>query len=240
MDLKIKDVAELLNVSETTIRRWILEGKIPAYRLNHQYRFSLMEIEEWVMRHKLRSTPETHTFSANAKTVLQEKEAPLTKSGNKQFSLYRALHKGNILYNIPGNTKEEVIKAAVKILAKDLNLDADVVKDMLLDREKLMPTALNHGIAVPHSRDLFLNHNDVVSVVFPEKPIPYGALDGQPVNTLFFLFAANDRNHLHLLAKIAHLSQVPGTLQLLVNHPKKQQLLEHVKTWESSISQQMD
>ena len=30
MDLKIKDVAELLNVSETTVRRWLKDGKIPA------------------------------------------------------------------------------------------------------------------------------------------------------------------------------------------------------------------
>mgnify|MGYP003330610149 CR=1 FL=1 len=48
MDLKIKDVAELLNVSETTIRRWLVGGQIPAYRLNHQYRFSRLEIENWM------------------------------------------------------------------------------------------------------------------------------------------------------------------------------------------------
>jgi excisionase family DNA binding protein len=53
MDLKIKDVADLLNVSESTIRRWIAEGKIPAYLINHQYRFSRTEIENWVMNHKL-------------------------------------------------------------------------------------------------------------------------------------------------------------------------------------------
>ena len=39
MDLKIKDVAELLNVSESTIRRWISEGKIPTYRMNQHYYF---------------------------------------------------------------------------------------------------------------------------------------------------------------------------------------------------------
>ena len=48
MDLKIKDVAELLNISETTVRRWLVDGKIPAYRLNHQYRFSRIEIENWM------------------------------------------------------------------------------------------------------------------------------------------------------------------------------------------------
>ena len=53
MDLKIKDVADLLNVSETTIRRWLSDGKIPAYRINHQYRFNRIEIEDWVMKHKI-------------------------------------------------------------------------------------------------------------------------------------------------------------------------------------------
>ena len=60
MDLKLKDVTELLNVSETTIKRWISDGKIPYYRLNNQYRFSRSEIENWVLSCKqggdLRST----------------------------------------------------------------------------------------------------------------------------------------------------------------------------------------
>lgn len=58
MDLKIKDVAELLSVSETTIRRWLLDGKIPAYKLNRQYRFSKIEIENWMMKRKLNVSEE--------------------------------------------------------------------------------------------------------------------------------------------------------------------------------------
>jgi nitrogen PTS system EIIA component len=54
MDLKIKDVAELLNVSEVTIRRLLTEGKIPAYRIKHQYRFNREEIQEWLLRQKVK------------------------------------------------------------------------------------------------------------------------------------------------------------------------------------------
>lgn len=53
MDLKLKDVADLLNVSEITIRRWLADGKIPAYRINHQYRFSSKEIDKWIQTHKV-------------------------------------------------------------------------------------------------------------------------------------------------------------------------------------------
>lgn len=90
MDLKIKDVAELLNVSETTIRRWLSENKIPAYRLNHQYRFSRTEIESWVLSQKL---------GKNIPTPPAEKQpaSAASQGGVKQFSLYRALNKGGVL-----------------------------------------------------------------------------------------------------------------------------------------------
>lgn len=239
MDLKIKDVSELLNVSETTIRRWLSDGKIPAYRINHQYRFSRLEIEDWVMSHKLgRDSNADSPFSGVSKiSISSENGAPghLT-GGNKQFSLFRAIYKGGVLKNVPGNTKEEVIRAAMKLIAADLDLDADVISDLLLDRERLQSTALNNGIAIPHTRDFLLDtHLDMVPVVFPEKPLPYEALDGKPVHTLFFLFASDDKRHLHLLAKIAHLSSQPSAIDLLNAKPSKEALLDYVKDWESNI-----
>lgn len=74
MDLKIKDVADLLNVSETTIRRWLSDGKIPAYRINHQYRFNRLEIEDWVMSQKLDkgSHGSAHLNSHSSKKVFHK------------------------------------------------------------------------------------------------------------------------------------------------------------------------
>lgn len=237
MDLKIKDVAELLHVSETTIRRWLNDGKIPAYRMNHQYRFSRTEIEAWVMSQKLGSSGSSLSPFQELSTAEEtQKEETPARSGNKQFSLYRAIHKGGVYHGIPGKNKEEVIQATMQLLAKNLNLDADVLSDLLLDREKLMPTALNQGIGVPHTRDFLLNAPyDVVVVAFPEEPIDYGALDGLPVHSLFFLFANKDARHLHLLAKIAHFASLPQALELLQSKPSKEKLLQFVKDWESEV-----
>src|SRR5438067_2544413 len=102
MDLKIKEVAELLNVSETTIRRWLSDGKIPAYKINHQYRFNRSEIEHWVLGQKLGVDLGASPFDG-----VQPKEKEKTiKGGSFQFGLYRALHKGGVLHDIPGKTKE--------------------------------------------------------------------------------------------------------------------------------------
>ncbi|HSX26633.1 MAG TPA: PTS sugar transporter subunit IIA, partial [Chlamydiales bacterium] len=211
MDLKLKDVAELLNVSETTIRRWIADSKIPYYRLNHQFRFSRSEIENWVL-----SCKQGTDFSPFDKEEENSKE----RLGTQQFGLYRAIHKGGVYIDVPGDTKEEVIRSAMKLIARDLQLDAEVITELLLDREKLMPTALSNGIGVPHTRDFLLQESyDVIAVVFPKNPIEYGALDNQPVHTLFFLFACDDKRHLHLLAKLAHLSSKPENLTFLQTHP---------------------
>ena len=229
MDLKIKDVAELLNISETTVRRWLVDGKIPAYRLNRQYRFSRTEIEDWLMQQKL---------DVNlSETPNPEAKNEPTKANNLQFSLYRAIYRGEVLNGVKGSTKEEIIRHTMEHMATRCALDAEVFTDLFLDRERMMPTTLGHGIGVPHTRDFLLNtHYDVIEVVYPENPIDYGALDGKPVHILFFLFASEDRHHLNLLAKLAHLCANEKARAFFSTKPSKELLLDYIKHWESSLS----
>jgi len=237
MDLKIKDVAQLLNVSETTIRRWLLDRKIPAYKLNRQYRFSRIEIENWMLTRKLNASETKEITAVREKQIYPEKQEIHAHSGNQQFSLYRAINRGGVYKNVKGKTKEEVICNVMDLIAVPLRLDPTVLSELLIDRENLMPTALNHGIAVPHAREC-LQHIpfDLVTVVFPENPIEYGALDEKKVDVLFFLFATGDKIHLHLLAKIAHLSSSEEALNLLRLHPEKPKLMEFIREWEGNLA----
>ena len=236
MDLKIKDVAELSGVSETTIRRWLADGIIPAYRLNHQFRFSREEIQNWVMSCRMNRPAEE---APPQKISLNDEKTESIighRMGTQAYSLFRALYKGSVLDEISSHTKEEVIEESVQIIAKNLSLDAEVLTELLLDRERLMPTGLNHGVAVPHTRDFLLQKPyDVVTVVYPQEPIEYGSLDGQKVHTLFFLFASSDKSHLHLLAKLAHFTRQEQTLAFLKQKPGKNALLEYAKTWEATL-----
>lgn len=223
MDLKIKDVAELLHVSETTVRKWITDERIPYYRLNQEFRFSRSEIENWMFSGK---QEQVSSFMSEGMDL-----------GTQHFGLYRAIHKGSLYKDIPGDTKEEVIRNAVGLIANDIHLDAEVISELLLDRERLMPTALSNGVAVPHTRDFLIPESfDVVSVVFPKNPIEFGALDGQKVDVLFFLFACDDKRHLHLLAKLAHFSRNAENLSYLRTHPPKEKLLEYMKAWEGKLN----
>jgi nitrogen PTS system EIIA component len=220
MDLKIDDVAQLLNVTPARIEEWLTAGKIPSYNLGDEARFSRQEIEDWML--------EQHGLP---------NDELVGSTGHHKYSLFRALHKGELYNDIPGTTKQELISGTTERLAKKYQLDAKGLASLLMDRERQMPTALCCGIAVPHTRDFLLpTHYDVVTVVFPEKPIDYDALDGQPVHTLFFLFACEDARHLDLLAKIAHFSNDEQNLRLLERRPDRQTLLSHIKAWEAQLA----
>lgn len=226
MDLEIQDVSELLELSLEEVERLALGGELPAYRLgeNTPYRFSKMEIEEWMMKNGV-------AFRSKEEKTGEEK-AP----GFSHFSLFRALTKGAVLTDLQASTKEGIIREAMERMAEKLELDADVLVDLLLDRESLMPTALGHGVGVPHARDFLLEkQHDLIILALPKEPIDYGALDGELVHSLFFLFACQDKRHLHLLAKLAHFTSQPENIAFLESRPERTQLLEHVKAWESQF-----
>lgn len=228
MDLTINDVADLLNMSEKTVQTLISKGQIPFYEIGKQVRFDRMEIEKWMLSDALHATAPELSADLVERGVMQ--------GGTQQFSFYRALYRGDVLHDLEGTSKEEVIQNAMKQVAPLLGLDADVLSELLMDREKLMTTALNRGIAIPHPRDLVLKGPiDRIVVGFPKTPLDWDALDGSPVHVLFFLFSSADKRHLHLLAKIAHLASSPEALEFLHTKPSKEVLLGYVREWEMHI-----
>lgn len=229
MDLKISDVSEMLNVSKDCIEDWLREGAIPAYKINQEYRFSRLEIEDWL----LQNNHSLQKFAKAKNAVTQGTQR--REGGQTKFSFYRALHKGRLLGDVDQKDKEELIQSTVYALADSMSIDPEVLSELLIERERLHSTALNRGVAVPHTRELLGQLEDSVTVVFPKVPIEYGAIDGEPVHTLFFLFAKSDKSHLNLLAKIAHLTGCDEALNFLKSHPKKPDLLAFIKDWELGL-----
>jgi PTS system nitrogen regulatory IIA component len=223
MDLEVKEVSQLLNVPESILLKWIQEGKMPAYYIQNRYRMNRAEIEDFLLKHAL---DEESEFTQDvAKTI-----------GKLQFNLYRAINKGDVLADIPANSKASIIKETMKLMAPKLKLDPEILAEVFMQREKLAPTALGQGFAVPHARDFHLpSQNDVVTVVFLNKPIEFDALDGEPVHTLFFLLASDDKQHLSLLAKIAHLVKNESMAKMLLKRPSKPELLETIKAFEARL-----
>ncbi len=215
MDLKIKDIVDLLQVTEKTVYRWIKENKIPCYRINHQYRFNRAEINEWILSSKI----ELSSSLINLTVI------------SHQDHLATLLERGGIISGVAGSNVKDVLRNAIERITTPTNLSKEEILSALLRREELMPTSIGKGIAIPHPRNPIITDakNASVSICFLKTPIDFGALDNQRVHTLFILLTANPRMHLEVLSKISYLCQSEFFLTMLKERAPEDNILEFVQ-----------
>lgn len=95
-------------------------------------------------------------------------------------------------------------------------LDHAAVVDALLNRESLGPTGVGHGVALPHARLAGLTKVCGLFIRI-KKPIDFDAVDRQPVDLAFALFAPEQAGveHLKALALISRTLRDGGTCSKL-------------------------
>src|SRR5262249_51041259 len=110
-----------------------------------------------------------------------------------------------IVTNLPGSNKDEVLRRVVENLRLPDEFDRSVLLQLFLSREAAGSSAAGDGIAIPHPRyPVVLPHGrPTLALFFLERPVDFGALDRQPVDTLFVLISPTIRTHLRMLARIA-------------------------------------
>ena len=222
MDLTIRDVAAKFLVSEKTVYRWVKESKIPVYRINGQYRFKSSEIESWVLQSKMQP-------SAVRKKAQTAAGSPI--------NLRDLLERGGVYYKTEGETREAMFSNAVMMLKPGKSFPREAFIGSLLDREKLIPTSLGRGIALPHTRDIQAEslEDEFVSLFFLENPIDYGALDGEPVFCFFLFFAADLKRHHDMMMRIVYFCQRPGFKALLRRQAPRREILAYITEKERTL-----
>src|ERR1043165_4900380 len=84
MKLTVRDAAQLLNVTDKTIYRWIKQGAIPAYQINEQYRFNRAELLEWATSRKLNVSPDIFAEPEGGEAPLPSLSEALKAGGGGQ------------------------------------------------------------------------------------------------------------------------------------------------------------
>ncbi|WP_298968934.1 PTS sugar transporter subunit IIA [uncultured Roseobacter sp.] len=106
------------------------------------------------------------------------------------------------------SSKKRLMQDLGDLAENAYDLNSGDVLDALLAREALGPTGVGHGVALPHARLSGLEEV-VGAFVLLDKPIDFNAVDRQPVDIAFALFAPEDAGVEHLKA----LAMVSRTLR---------------------------
>ncbi len=111
-----------------------------------------------------------------------------------------------VLPQLKINNKKQLLQELSKRAAALTGMAEEAIFTTLLERERLGSTGIGKGIAIPHGKLEGLTR--VYSIfVRLERPIPFDAVDEQPVDLIYMLLAPAHAgaDHLKALAKVSRL-----------------------------------
>lgn len=139
-----------------------------------------------------------------------------------------------IRFDVHSSSKKRLLELISRELARNSeNLSEREIFESLCARERLGSTGLGKGVAIPHGR---VKGSDTVQASFIrlKKPLPFDAVDGQPVDLLFAMTVPEQCNedHLKLLAQVAELFSDPDLLNKLRQADDSGRLLQLLSSTE--------
>ena len=135
---------------------------------------------------------------------------------------------GETYYNIQGDTQDEVLESAVRLMTPPRGLTRAQVLAALVAREHLMSTAIGLGFAVPHPREPIVEDSadSLMAVCYLEHAVAWAAPDDLPVQTLFIVLSADHGEHLAVLSAVAEAVQREDFREFLKTKPTKEELID--------------
>jgi PTS system nitrogen regulatory IIA component len=104
------------------------------------------------------------------------------------------------------SNKKQALQEIVRRAAAMTGIAERRIYDVLAERERLGSTGIGRGIAIPHGKlaELSRLHGLFARL---ERPIPFEAIDDQPVDLMFVLLApaGSGAEHLRALARVSRL-----------------------------------
>ncbi|MDP3659584.1 PTS sugar transporter subunit IIA [Phenylobacterium sp.] len=116
------------------------------------------------------------------------------------------LDRGAIASRISAANKRQALAVIADLASRNFGLDSGVILDALAERELAGSTGVGHGVAVPHARLEGLSRMRGIFVRLDQR-VDFDAVDDQPVDLIFALFAHPDAGseHLRTLARVSRL-----------------------------------
>ena len=137
------------------------------------------------------------------------------------------LKKDTIDLNVKAQSKEELLKKAVKLMQNNGNINnQEEYLKLVMNREKEGSTGIGEGIAIPHGKGESISKPGLSAMVIPEGA-DFEALDGKPVQLLFLIAAPNSKENIHLevLSRLSTILMDEDFREKLIQAKSKEEFL---------------
>lgn len=219
MDANIKDISNLLMMTEKEIQYLIKKKEIPYQVLQDRLIFNKQQIIDWALNRN-------HAINISANQKFKEYHIE---------SLSTLIDKTSFHYNSE-LTETDYIEQMVSEINFEKNIDRKIIVQLLKSRESLMSTAIGNGISIPHPRIPLLvgKNKPLINFFFPQRPLKLESIDGKHVHTVILIISQTIKQHLSLIAHLTFLLSNETFRFALENRLECHEILDIVSKIENS------
>ena len=186
------------------VEKLVNRGIIPGRRVGGDWRFNEIEITHWL---------EQDLRGLDDQGLAQLEQSQQSGDQKSQSPIAGLLHPETCEIPLDAGTRPAVLQALIEVAGRTWQVwDPASILKAVKEREDVMSTGFENGIAIPHPRNPLPDAVGQSIIAFGKtlSGIPFGA-PGRQLTDLFFLVIARDTStHLQILARLGRLLQRQG------------------------------
>ena len=230
--LNLRQAAEHVHMDPNELKHVAQRGEIAFDIHGGDYWFEHRELDEWAQRNLLAATAREQERQHRS---MVEANRRANKSDWRLWNLFR---ESGILLGVAGKAKAGILRDMTDLAdATGLLYDPDALFKALVAREDIASTAVGEGAAFLHPRfhDPYIFEDTFIAYGRSERPVFFGATDGQGTRHFFLICSTDHELHLHILARLAVMAHATEFLQILDEAETPEQVVETIRAAEEGL-----
>jgi len=210
--LNLKQAAEHVHLEENELRHVAQRGEIEATKRGEDWYFEHRVLDEWAQRNLLAANEKELTAQHR---VMMDENRRADRSGWGVSELFSV---ETIDLDLRAKGKAGVLRDMTDLADRGGKVyDVDGLYKELEEREAAASTAIGEGVALLHPRfhDPYLFEESFVAYARSERPVFFGAPDGEGTRHFFLICSTDHEQHLHILARLAILAHGTDLIERL-------------------------
>ena len=194
-NMTIEELSRHIGMDAREVRRLAEKGRLPGQMIGGEWRFNSAALLDWLQR-------EMHSLGAHDIRNLERAMSDVADEAIVDALLATEA----VEMNLPARSRNSVLRELVNLVERTGQLyDGPGLLDALEQREALCSTALPGGLALPHPRRPmpYATAEPLLCLARVPAGIPFGAPDGNLTHIFVMIACHDERQHLHVLARLA-------------------------------------
>ena len=228
----LRQAAEHVHLDANELRHIAQRGEIAAEERGGEWYFRHRDLDEWAQRDLLAAGRREQI--RRHQSILDEHR----RAKREDWRLWRLFRPTGIDLALPGKAKAGIVRDMSDLAAgTGCVYDVDGLYSELKDREDIASTAVGEGAAFLHPRfhDPYLFEESFIAYGRSQRPVFFGAADGEPTSHFFLICSTDHDEHLHILARLAVMAHSTEFLTLLSEAETPERVIEIITSAEEAM-----